>query len=96
MLAFCVLANVYIVPICIIDGALSMFSKQGCVPDIRPRECIKKYCPYTPPREQVMSFNIIPAVLIIKKGPEIKQSSRVDIFVDLGKLNYCIGIHLNI
>ena len=66
------------------------------LPDIRPRECIKKYCPYTPPREkeQVMSFNIVPAVLIIKKGPEIKQSSRVDIFVDLGKLNYCIGIHL--
>ena len=69
MFAFCLLANVYIVPICIIDGALSMFSKRGSVPDIRPRECIKKYCPYTPPREQeqVMSFNIIPAVLIIKK-----------------------------
>ena len=45
MLAFCVLANVYIVQICIIDGALSMFSKRGYVPDIRPRECIKKYCP---------------------------------------------------
>ena len=31
-----------------------MFSKRGYVPDIRPRECIKKYCPlggisqYTP------------------------------------------------
>ena len=54
VLAFCVLANVYIVQICIIDGALSMFSKRGYVPDIRPRECIKKYCPlrgisqYTP------------------------------------------------
>ena len=39
------LENVYIiVPICIIAGALSMFSVQGCVPDIFPRECIKKYC----------------------------------------------------
>ena len=54
MLAFCVLANVYIVQICIIDGALSMFSKREFVPDIRPRKCIEKYCPevgisqYTP------------------------------------------------
>ena len=36
MLAYCLLGNVYIVPICIIDGAFSMFSKRGCVPDICP------------------------------------------------------------
>ena len=35
------LENVYIiVPICIIAGALSMFSVQGCVPDIFPREIL--------------------------------------------------------
>ena len=38
LMTFCLPANVYIVPICIIAGALSMFSVQGCVPDILPRE----------------------------------------------------------
>ena len=36
--------NVYIVPICIITGAFSMFSVGGCVSDIYPWECIAKYC----------------------------------------------------
>ena len=60
MLAFCVLANVYIVQICILDGALSMFSKRGYVPDIRPlgegvyQEILSLggVFPNTPPREQ--------------------------------------------
>ena len=30
-----------------ISTALSMFSVRGCVPDIRPWECIKNYCPLT-------------------------------------------------
>ena len=45
VLAFCLLANVYIVPICIIAEALSMFSTRECVPDICPLEYKKKYCP---------------------------------------------------
>ena len=40
LLAFCLPVNVYIVLICIIAGALPMFSARGCVPDN-----IKKYCP---------------------------------------------------
>ena len=66
----CLPTNVNILLICIIAGALSMFSMWGCVPDIRPRECIKKYCPNTLPRElgvywiiwslKIMLFNIIP------------------------------------
>ena len=40
LLAFCLHVNVYIVLICIIAGALPMFSARGCVPDN-----IKKYCP---------------------------------------------------
>ena len=52
LLAFCLHVNVYIVLICIIAGALPMFSARECVPDN-----IKKYCPRaifssTPPREQ--------------------------------------------
>ena len=26
--------------------SIANFSVKGCVPDIRPRECIKKYCPW--------------------------------------------------
>ena len=54
MLAFYLLASVYIVPICIIVEALSMFSTRECVRDICPLEYKKKYCPlgsisqYTP------------------------------------------------
>ena len=29
----------------IIAGTLLMFSARGCVPDILPRECTRKYCP---------------------------------------------------
>ena len=31
--------------LCIIAGALPMFSARGCVPNIRSRECTRKYCP---------------------------------------------------
>ena len=41
VMTFCLLANVFIVPICIIVEALSMFSAQGCVPDIRLGKCQK-------------------------------------------------------
>ena len=44
---------------------LSMFSTRGCVPDIRPLECIKKYCPngsisqYTPKGAGIVLHNMI-------------------------------------
>ena len=56
-----------------------MFSKRGYVPDIRPRECIKKYCPlggisqYTP---NVMSFNITP---VASEYQEIHTFSVVNV-----------------
>ena len=66
-----------------------MFSTQGCVPDIHPRECIKKYwgvVPNTLPREQevywiilslkIMSINTIP---IASEYQEIYPYSVVNI-----------------
>ena len=53
-LTFYSLSNVYIAPICINAGDLSMSAARGYVPDIFSREFIKKYCPvgnifrYTP------------------------------------------------
>ena len=46
VLTFCLPANVHIVFICIIAGAVSMLPTQGCVHDICPRECIKTKCPW--------------------------------------------------
>ena len=49
-MTFCMPANDYNALICIIAGALPMFSAREYVSDIhpvgrRPRECVKKYCP---------------------------------------------------
>ena len=58
-------SRVYIVPICIIAQPLLMFSTRGCVPDIPPRECIKKYCPlgsisqYSPREQGVYSITTL-------------------------------------
>ena len=43
------MSTLYILPSCIIAGALSMFSTQGWVPDIRPRGSASRN---TVPREQ--------------------------------------------
>ena len=65
-----------------------MFSTRGCVPDVRPLECIKKYCPkgsisqYTPKGagialdNKIMPFNIIP---VASEYEEIHPNGVVNI-----------------
>ena len=55
VLTFYLLANVYIVPICIIAGAFPRFSMRGCVPDILPWESTvpRAAFPNTLPRDSL-------------------------------------------
>ena len=58
------------------QGSVRLFyGRRGCVPDIRPRERIKKYCPlgcisqYTPLGAGIVLNNVISVDLVIQYNP---------------------------